>query len=241
MESWDKSDSKFCIDSSYFWKGDILVPEKPEIGPNDLKLMKSLCWGGSEHRKFLREIQIWATIYPSRSVWQELDTYKVSTVRNSCSTMHKLGYRDLTRDDFQDRDILPPVIDYLNELGAEYRETKDYNLVRKMKKHLPEGFIQRAGYHLNYETAFNMFLQRMNHRLADWKWLGLGVDLTGKTSICDWIYTLPYMKELLEDHIGAIKLKASEVETLAKMLKRSFLEPIDESERDLFNKITKGK
>lgn len=215
MESWDKSDTVYGA----VFAGDIEVPECPIIGPNDMKLMKKLVNGGSEHRKFLRCIEVWCVIYPTRDVWQEIDTYKVSTVRNSCSTMHKLGHRRLIRPDF--RFIPPPekynqqynlhgiymhavkaILDFQNAMGEVYRETKDYDLVRSMKKLLPEGYIQRAGYHLNYENLLSMFLQRRNHRLAEWRFDLKLDEKNGMTSICNWIYRLPYMEDLLEDFIS---------------------------------------
>lgn len=234
-ESWDKSDSKFWGNSVYSskkcpWGHYVNAPEYPEIGEKDLELMKSLCWGGNEHRKFLREIQIWAVIYPSRDIWQEIDTYKVATVRNSCSTMHKLGHRDLTKEDFAIQgwiDLDCAYLDNLNSMGKCYRETsgkfskKNFDLVKAMKKRLPEGFIQRAGYHLSYETAFNMFLQRCNHRMDEWRWTGGKSRIVdGKMSICDWIYGLPYMKDLLEDSIGSIKLKTKDADILRELLDR---------------------
>src|SRR5664279_2709261 len=104
-ESWDRSDSDFYYtppdrDTSS-WEG-ISAPESPTLGPNDLDLMRRLIIAGPEHRKFLRAIDIWAFIEPNRGCWQEIDTYKIGTVRNSCSTMHKLGTRPLTEEDFQD-------------------------------------------------------------------------------------------------------------------------------------------
>jgi len=214
MESWDKSDTEYLEKGCTLQRewGTIEMPEGPNIGPNDLKLMKKLAKGGSEHRKFLRCINVWCIIYPSRDVWQEIDTYKVSTVRNSCSTMHKLGHRPLTREDF--RFIPPPeeyglqdvyetainaVLNFQNAAGATYRNTKDYNLVRSMKKLLPEGYIQRAGYHLNYENCLSMFLQRRNHRLSEWRYDPDKVYYEDRpVSICNWIYCLPYMSDLIK-------------------------------------------
>lgn len=250
MESWDRSDSTFGRDSWCTplksdsegnisdhvrnWFINYFIPERPCIGPKDMKLLKSLAWGGPEHRKALRCIEVWANIYPSRDVWQEIDTYKISTVRNSCSTMHKLGHRDLTEEDFALRGILlgkypelqklhddafVTVLNFINAAGKEYRNGKDYDIVRAMKKLLFEGFIQMAGYHLNYENLINMFLQRRNHRLPEWRWTGgFTSDENDRISICDWIYSLPYMPEILADHIGAVKFKTSEVDVLKEML-----------------------
>jgi len=181
----------------------IKKPEMCIIGPKDMKLATSLIKGGSEHRKFLRQIMIWMDITIPRYVWQELDTYKVATVRNSCSTMHKLSSRDLEQSDFE-QPIDSTLLHEINQLGAYIRTIKLIKeeeerkqaqaglpineALRQMKNILPEGFLQRATYSLNYETALIMFHQRKNHRLPEWN-----VDSEG--SICSWILSLPYMKE----------------------------------------------
>jgi hypothetical protein len=176
MESWDRSDSQFVFftDVQYPWPPGMYVPEHPIIGPGDMALAKKLIAGGTEHRKFLRQIVINAVFEAPRYAWQEIDTYKVATVRNSCSTMHKLGHRELTPDDFAERDILPSLLEELNSLGRRYRDggKEDYQLVVRMKRLLPEGFLQRAGYHMSYETALAMFRHRANHRLAEWGFTG---------------------------------------------------------------------
>ena len=210
--SWGKADSQFYSKSSSqpvlhlndYQRASLsyTVPESPIIGPNDKDLMRRLISAGSEHRKFLRAIDIWAFIETNRGCWQEIDTYKVGTVRNSCSTMHKLGSRDLNTDDFQDQYVLPETLYLLNLLGQRYRETKDFDLVIQMKRMLPEAFIQGADYKMSYETALNMFSQRKNHRLPEWKWSGPDgpkqpLDCCKRMSICDWICTLPYMPEII--------------------------------------------
>ena len=210
--SWDKSDSFFWYNSPHYtkippndivpWNKNIFVPECPFLGPNDIKLAKSLIKGGSEHRKFLRSIMIWVDLSLPRSVWTEVDTYKVSTVRNSCSTMHKMGHSDVDLTDFDF--VSPPekygnelvkkfnilkdaILDYMNEGGAKYRESKDFNIVRSMKSINPEGFIQKATYTFNYETALSWIRQRKNHRLPEWN-----------THIMNWLYELPYVKEFTD-------------------------------------------
>ena len=198
MESWDKSDSRFGRDELQALGFAVL--EYPEIGKNDLELSCKLVKGGTEHRKFLRQIIVNFVIEAPRYVWQEIDTYKVATVRNSCSTMHKLGHRPLTEADFIDGEVLPDTLHNLNLLGELYRKggMKDYDVVRKMKRYLPEGFLQRAGYHMNYETAMSMSRQRKNHRLAEWRWTGGTRIVDGRQSICDWIFSLPYMAVFLD-------------------------------------------
>ena len=198
MDSWDKSDSKFGSSKSWYVRNwAIEAVEHPMIGPNDMKLVLKLIKGGSEHRKFLRQIFVTFDITVPIFVWSELDTYKVATVRNSCSTMHTLGLRDLTQDDFElgcDCEYLGK----LNEYGEAFRkakiikDTKAMNLIRhKYKNALPSGFLQKATYTMNYETALAMYFQRKNHRLPEW-------DVREPGSICAYIESLPYMREFIE-------------------------------------------
>jgi hypothetical protein len=191
LESWDKSDS--FIDYSNPIKGrNFISGEHPNLGPNDLSLALKLIKAGPSHRKFLRSICVWCDITIPRYVYTELDTYKISTVRNSCSTMHKLGHRDLTPDDFSEQDVMPEVLAKLNELGKLYRETKEYDYVKQMKRILPEGFMQTSSYNTNYETLLNMYKQRKDHRLDEWR-----VTDNNEVSICNWIRSLPYMAEFI--------------------------------------------
>jgi len=213
-ESWDLSDSKFYSLSPYHvseagyiqefppWDHmQLRVPELPFIGPADLKLACNLIKGGGAHRKFLREIYVWWTVTIPRCLWQELDTYKVSTVRNSCSTMHKLGSRELVPADFADEDIEPSVLFKLNDMGVCYRGKHAYveertgkvyegvPLLRHMKLQLPESYLQRAGYVFNYESALKMYYDRHDHRMLEW---------SGAYGICAHIRCLPYMNEFIE-------------------------------------------
>lgn len=218
MNSWAKSDTWIRTPSGIWrnvgtgetttkpWNGlkpyptpyNICCFEEPAIGPNDMKLACQLIKAGPEHRKFLRQIHINMDITIPRYVWQELDTYKVATVRNSCSTMHKLGHRDLEQSDFEGG-IDEGFLASLNGIAKQHRTLKvlkgsedakkeALRLHRKLKQLLPEGFLQKATYSLNYETALNMFHQRKNHRLPEW-------NIRDEGSICSWILRLPYMKE----------------------------------------------
>lgn len=207
-ESWRLSDTDF--DRTTVPNGfGFLVVEGPVIGKEDWRLLSSLERGGSEHRKVLRTIGIWLDIRPWRGMWQELDTYQVARVRNSCSTMHKLGHRDLELSDFQDEDLQDDEVDLayfakLNRMAKEYREGgfKNKKLLMKIKHRLPEGFLQRAGLHFNYETALNMFFQRWNHAVPEWTWSGGSPPnateaLTGRwPSFCDVLWHLPYLADL---------------------------------------------
>lgn len=211
MNSWEKSDSKFVqyvdpgegIWYSYIPETEtpICCMEGPIIGPEDMRLAKKLIKGGSEHRKFLRQIEVCWDITIPRYIWQELDTYKVATVRNSCSTMHKLSSRDLEQCDFE----LPIPEEWLAEInrrGEHIRNlkvmkapSKEVNAaLRDMKNILPEGFLQRATYSFNYETGLSMYFQRRNHRMPEWNEKNEG-------SICWTLLKLPYMSEF----VGAAK------------------------------------
>jgi len=201
MNSWELGDSTFGNMDIFLGTHpnveamDIFANEFPIIGPNDITLALSLIKSGSEHRKFLRQIVVWVDMTLPRYVWQEMDTYKVATVRNSCSTMHKLGSAELTLDDFEDglenRDALLPLIDHMNKLAKRMKAEKTFDCRRFMKQVLPESFLQKATMTFNYETLLSMLKQRSSHRLREWK---LGVE----GSICNWISNLPYMAEFYQ-------------------------------------------
>jgi hypothetical protein len=200
MDSWEKSDTDFeSVAGLYDPFSHIDCTDAPEkIGDGDLCLLKNLTNAGTEHRKALRMIQIWATWILPRYVWTEADTYKIGMTRMSCSTMHKLGCRDLTVDDFQDGDVSQNTLEELNTLGEEYRDLvgnkNRKKVLRAMKKKLPEGFLQRADVNFNYETALNIFRQRKNHQLPEWRFGGEGLP----ESICHWLHTLPHLDKLVE-------------------------------------------
>lgn len=177
MNSWAKTDSVFNKEHNVVL-----------FGTADNILAKSLIKAGPEHRKFMRLIHISCFITIPRAIWQELDTYKVSTVRMSCSTMHKLGSRALTPEDFQDLFVLGETLQALNDLGEKYRKDKRLDVLRKMKLILPEGFMQSAVYDMSYETAFNMYHQRRTHRMEEW---------SKPDGICEWIQNLPMMNQWL--------------------------------------------
>lgn len=177
MNSWNESDSKYITETN-----------KYILGEKDLALALKLVKAGKSHRKFLRQIHVSVDLTLPRYIWQELDTYKVSTVRNSCSTMHKLGSVDLTKEDFQDDFVLPETLMWLNNMGASYRNNKSIEILRSMKIILPEGFLQKATYDCNYETLITIYFDRHNHRMSEW---------SGEGGICQWILSLPYMKDFI--------------------------------------------
>lgn len=200
--SWDKSDSLHGTDprqvKTYMFGNQLIyAPEYYVVGPNDLALAKKLIKSGTEHRKFLRHIQVWVDLTLPRYVWTELDTYKVATVRNSCSTMYKLGSRDLVQEDFA-YPIPQDLLKVLNLIGKDLRDNKnkkDNKAIKEariqLKNLLPEGYLQKATYLFNYETGMTIFRQRRRHKLKEWR------D-DHPDSITAMILSLPYMKEFLD-------------------------------------------
>lgn len=206
MNSWSKSDSSyFYSESSYPHSGEFV-----RIGKNDLVLMKSLIKAGSDHRKFLRFINVTCDIVAPLYWWKEFDTYKVGTVRNSCSTMHTIAKKEFTLDDFSHEHLinmfeeslpysanelyccngigaLQQTIDVLNGFRVNYLETKGKGYWWQMIQLLPSSYNQRATVQLNYEVLMKMYHERKNHRLDEWK------------TFCEWVKTLPYMREMLND------------------------------------------
>ena len=190
MNSWDKSDSVF--------KGYNGKIENTSIGKNDLELMQKLIKAGSEHRKFLRQIFVAVDITAPLYFFKELDTYKVGTVANSTSTMHKLASTPITIDCFEMGDFTPlidnfkidlswqTVMTYLEQLRQRYNETKDKRYWKELIRLLPESWLQKRTITMNYENILNMYQQRKNHKLTEWS-----------KSFCDWVKTLPYAEELI--------------------------------------------
>ena len=207
MNSWNKSDSSyFYSESSYPHSGEFV-----HIGKNDLVLMKSLIKAGSDHRKFLRFINVTCDITAPMYWWKEFDTYKVGTVRNSCSTMHTIAKKEFTLDDFSYEHIEPIdfidvdalgytdcscidnwvlaklIVEVLNFNRKKYLETKGKGYWWQMIQLLPSSYNQRATVQLNYEVLMKMYHERKNHKLDEWN------------DFCEWVKTLPYMRELLND------------------------------------------
>ena len=190
MNSWDKSDSVF--------KGYNGKIENTSIGKNDLELMQKLIKAGSEHRKFLRQIFVAVDITAPLYFFKELDTYKVGTVANSTSTMHKLASTPITIDCFEMGDFTPlidnfkidlswqTIVTYLEQLRQRYNETKDKRYWKELIRLLPESWLQKRTITMNYENILNMYRQRKNHKLTEWS-----------KSFCDWVKTLPYAEELI--------------------------------------------
>lgn len=179
MNSWDRSDSR--------WENGNFI-----LGENDLALAKRLAAAGSDHRKFLRMVFVSMDITAPLYWWKEFDTYKVGTVANSCSTMHKIQAKPFSREDFShDRlapdalEVLDCVIEYLESERVMFNESKDRSHWHNMIQLLPSSFNQMRTVSLNYEVLINIYYARRNHKLAEWH------------TLCDEIEKLPYAKELI--------------------------------------------
>ena len=172
MNSWDRMDSGYN-------NGEF------EIGENDYKLLKSLTIAGPEHRKWNRMITVTMDITAPLYWWKEYDTYKVGTVANSCSTMHKIQAKEFELDDFSHEHLISlKVLNYtiskLNYYRGMYIKTKDKDYWWGMIQNLPSSFNQKRTVHLNYEVLGTIYHQRRHHKLDEWH------------VFCDTIKTLPY-------------------------------------------------
>lgn len=209
LNSWQMSDSIFVEDGEYHdicgnsgpYNGTVSDTETFfEIGPKDYDLMTSLCNAGTDHRKFMRMITVYLDITAPLYWWKEFDTYKVGTVANSCSTMHKIADKEFTFDDFsheklinsacmeiQEQHIrispiqaLATTIECLNSYRDLYLQTKDKKYWWQMIQLLPSSYNQKRTVMLNYEVLANIYKSRKDHKLDEWH------------KFCNWIESLPY-------------------------------------------------
>ena len=185
LNSWAKSDS-FWQNTDYDASGERDIYEY-EIGPNDQGLMKRLRNAGTDHRKFMRMITVYLDITAPLYWWKEFDTYKVGTVANSCSTMHKLTHKEFELDDFSHEHldsssllILEEIVFNLNALRDRYLQDKNKSVWWQMIQLLPSSYNQKRTVMLNYEVLANMYKSRRDHKLDEWH------------TFCDWIKDLPY-------------------------------------------------
>ena len=214
MNSWKRSDSGYRYYSN-LTHTDMGLSDYPqnrndkiEIGPNDLDLMTRLRNAGTDHRKFMRMIVVYLDITAPLYWWKEFDTYKVGTVANSCSTMHKIVEKEFTLEDFSTdqlcynafdisgiidvfgdgdgKEMMAPIriiemtIEMLNAMRKQYLETKDKRYWWQMIQLLPSSYNQKRTVMLNYEVLANIYKSRRNHKLDEWH------------IFCDWIEELPY-------------------------------------------------
>ena len=180
LNSWAR------MDSYYDEKGNFV------LGENDLSLARRLAVAGSDHRKFLRQIIVTMDITAPLYWWKEFDTYKVGTVANSCSTMHKIHAKAFERADFsfdylsEDAvEVLDNLVAYLESQREKFNETKDKAYWHNMIQLLPSSYNQMRTVTMNYEVLINMYYARRHHKLAEWH------------TLCAAIESLPYAKELI--------------------------------------------
>jgi hypothetical protein len=204
-ELWDNID-RWLIEQGEL-KNDFSIIDAAFIGPKDMRLAQALVSGGSEHRKFLRQIQISVDITAPLYWWKEFDTYKVGTVANSTSTMHKLTSKPITLDCFEIDDykgeelcINHPIaeevnfiIDFCEKLRQMYLKTEDKKYWKELIRWLPESWLQTRTVTMNYENVFNMVNQRGNHKLNEWS----GNDDEALENFIAWAKSLPYANELI--------------------------------------------
>lgn len=180
MNSWSRSDSYYDEEGKYI------------LGENDLQLAKKLRKAGSDHRKFLRQIFVSADITAPIYWWKEYDTYKIATVANSTSTMHKIHTKEFEIEDFSSDRLskeglltLELIIKALENIRLRYNKSRSkadwYDIIQL----LPSSYNQMRTCTLNYESLINIYFARKNHKLDEWN------------SFCDWISTLPYADELI--------------------------------------------
>ena len=202
LNSWSRSDSMWETCDPHGDYISVMYSDDYEyyIGPNDQDLMKRLRNAGTDHRKFMRMITVYLDITAPLYWWKEFDTYKVGTVANSCSTMHKIAEKEFTLEDFSTEHLQGPgivnlkntinLLNYYRDLfnNTVEREQKDGLNENKIKKDwwwqmiqlLPSSYNQKRTVMLNYEVLANMYKSRKNHKLDEWR------------DLCKWIKTLPY-------------------------------------------------
>ena len=182
FNSWDKSDSRYNADSGRY-----------EVGPADIELMDRLSRSGSSHAKFLRYINVTLDITAPRYWWAEMDTYKVGTVRNSCSTMHKVQAKEFERADFSCEHLDEESLAALDTLISVMNRARDrFNNCGRNKDDwwqmiqlLPASLNQKATVQLNYQVLQNIYFTRKDHRLDEWH------------TFCRWIEELPYSQLII--------------------------------------------
>lgn len=189
--SWDRSDSGiYYFQTDKIIDGDIVCCPEYVVGDNDLDLMKRLAKGGPVHAKYRRMIAVYMDVTCHHTWWAEFDTYKVNTVRNSCSKMHKIHVKEFVKDDFSTEgidecggrtlEVFEIVKDELERLRVLFNETGEKKYWRAIIELLPMGFNIKATIMLNYEVLHNIYTWRNNHKVFEW------------VEFCKWIKTLPY-------------------------------------------------
>lgn len=214
LNSWDKSDSscgKATRDVNVQWDDDFF------IGTNDAQLMRRLAEAGTDHRKFMRMMPVYVRITAGHTFWSEFDTYKVGTVRNSCSKMHKIHVMGFGLDSFDHEGVdevgsvtvkmLGELRSTLQWLADMYNKTKEKKYWRAMIELLPMGYHLTANVELNYEVLANIYKSRKNHKMDEWR------------EFCKWIETLPY-SELITETSGKTDTNTEIIDAMMTVQKK---------------------
>ena len=249
--SWEKSDTKFYDESPEYWYEDC-----PDIGPNDLDLMKRLRNAGTDHRKFMRMITVYVTITAPLYWWKEFDTYQVGVVKNSCSTMHKIAAKEFTLEDFScehliDYDLyscdevdepvingaphigcgglqlLNLTINVLNYYRNKYLETKDKKYWWQMIQLLPSSYNQRRTVMMNYEVLANIYKSRKDHKLDEWR------------ELCKWIEDLPYSELITRSTLKDIPICHEIMEEAKRRVREELISQETVSSEELHTELKK--
>lgn len=251
MNSWEKSDSDICkggddgigCENCAAYDCGHTYDHSFQLGKNDMELMKRLRNAGTDHRKFMRMITVYVDITAPLYWWKEFDTYKVGTVANSCSTMHKIADKEFTLEDFScehlrtNKDdffnatktpfsalnMMEDMVFILNTYREKYIETKDKEYWWQMIQLLPSSYNQKRTVLLNYEVLANIYKSRKGHKLDEWclhepEWEFDTAELW-QFGFCDWIESLPY-SELIT---GSESLRCAEI---GKEFARAFTDGI---------------
>lgn len=193
MNSWAKSDSEVSVCECERWPHDI-KKSFACLGSNDLDLMTRLCNAGTDHRKFMRMLVVYVDLIGPLYWWKEFDTYKVGTVANSCSTMHKIAEKEFTLEDFSHEHLIDASLNSLKRTIEDLNSCREGYFDERIKRYpewrkevwwqmiqlLPTSYNQRRTVMLNYEVLANIYKSRRNHKLDEWH------------TFCDWIEGLPY-------------------------------------------------
>ena len=258
MNSWNKMDSGWKTDCT---KEHLIVDFDTEgyfelgLGPNDRKLMMKLRNAGTDHRKFMRMIAVYVDITGPLYWWKEFDTYKIGTVANSCSTMHKIASKKFTLEDFScehlndacvacdvvfgdhsddltSLDILKYTIEGLNYWRRRYLATKNKDDWWQMIQLLPSSYNQRRTVMLNYEVLANIYKSRKGHKLDEWR------------ELCEWIEDLPYSELIVGERSDGTGSESKRFVEIAQVFQKSFQEGLEEGlneNKDLVFKIQKDQ
>lgn len=224
MNSWAKSDSEVSVCECERWPHDI-KKSFACLGFNDLDLMTRLCNAGTDHRKFMRMLVVYVDLIGPLYWWKEFDTYKVGTVANSCSTMHKIAEKEFTLEDFSHEHLIVASLNSLKRTIEDLNSCREGYFDERIKRYpewrkevwwqmiqlLPTSYNQRRTVMLNYEVLANIYKSRRNHKLDEWH------------TFCDWIEGLPYSELITGPTIRDISISHQVIgPDTSEMLKKKF-------------------